>query len=212
MTYGNYELPFGHDKQYLANSPNVVNEIVGGWELSPVINWSSGLPFTLGMNQCASSVGGSSAPCYPNGDPGGLKTNLGSFNPVTHLRPFYSSVETAAGATLCPSNNDATGTPAGGFTCPGLDQIGNVGRNSNWGPSFFNTDLALQKNFPIKEHIVAQFRMDAFNAFNHIDAANPNTGNVDSNGNVTNGAGGNGSGPVGQSSPRQLSFSLRVQF
>ncbi|HUY82394.1 MAG TPA: TonB-dependent receptor [Acidobacteriaceae bacterium] len=211
VTYGMYDLPFGRNQRFLAGAPTYVNEVIGGWELSPVINISSGLPFTLGMNNCASSVGGTSAPCYPNGSSSHLHMHLGKFNPVTHLRPYFSSVETGSN-TLCPSNSDPTGTPAGGFTCPALDQIGNSGRNNAWGPGLWNVDTSLMKNFPIKERISAQFRVDFFNLFNHIAAANPNTGNVDSNGNVTNGAGGNGVGQVGQASPRQLTFSARLQF
>jgi hypothetical protein len=34
---------------------------------------------------------------------------------------------------------------------------------STFGPNLFNTDLAVQKNFPIKESLFAQFRMDAYN-------------------------------------------------
>jgi hypothetical protein len=215
VAYGLYELPFGHNKQFLSGAPRFLDEIVGGWQLSPVVNVSSGLPFTLGMQNCGSSVGGTSAPCYPNGDPKLLKTHLGSFDPINHLRPFYQSV--TGGASLCPTGTPGTkgfvaGTSGGGFSCPALDQIGSTGRNSNFGPMFFNTDLAVQKTFPIKESVSAMFRMDAFNVFNHINAANPNTGNVDSTGNVTNGAGGNGVGPVGQSSPRQLAFTARIQF
>jgi hypothetical protein len=212
VIYGLYQLPVGHNQKFLTSAPGFLNEIVGGWQLSPILNLSSGLPYTLSMNNCSSSVGGTSAPCFPNGVPSLLNAHLGAFNPVTHLRPYYQSIETTSGATLCPSSSNPTGTPARGFTCPGLDQIGNIGRNSNFGPGFFNTDLAVQKNFPIKESVFAQFRVDFFNVFNHINAANPNTGNVDSNGNVTNGAGGNGVGQVGQASPRQLTFSARVQF
>ena len=193
VTYGLYELPFGHNKQFLSGSSRFVDEVVGGWQLSPVMNLSSGLPFTLGISNCAPSVGGTSAPCYPNGNPKSLKTHLGTFNTASHLRSYFQA-------------------NSGDFTDPGLDQLGNVGRNSNWGPAFFNMDLALQKNFPIKEGVFAQFRMDSFNVFNHINAANPSSGNVEAAGNVTNGAGGNGVGPVGQASPRQLSFSARVQF
>lgn len=216
VTYGLYELPFGRNKQFLSKSSRFVDEIVGGWQLSPVINLSSGLPYSLSMSNCASSVGGSglgsgstatSAPCFPIGNPGNFKTHLGTFNSDTHSRPYFAGY-----STLCPSS----GTNAGGFTCPGLDQIGNTGRNSNFGPGFFNTDLSVQKTFPIKEGISALFRMDAFNVFNHIDSANPNGNassvNIDSPANITNGAGGNGVGPVGEASPRQLSFTARVQF
>jgi outer membrane receptor protein involved in Fe transport len=215
--YGVYELPFGRNKQFLPQSSRLVDEIIGGWQLSPVINLSSGLPFSLSMSDCASSVGGSgigdnsghptAAPCYPIGDPHNFKTHLGAFNPVSHQRPYFAGY-----SNLCPG----TGTNSGGFSCPGLDQIGTTGRNSNFGPSFFNTDLAVQKSFPIKESVSAMFRMDAFNVFNHISAANPNGNsnsiNVDSSANITNGAGGNGVGPVGQSSPRQLAFTARIQF
>jgi outer membrane receptor protein involved in Fe transport len=193
VTYGLYELPFGRNKQFLPQSSRLVDEIIGGWQLSPVINLSSGLPYTLGISNCAPSVGGTSAPCYPIGDPRSLKTNLGTFDPIHHLRPYFKG-------------------NTGRFTDPTLDQIGTTGRNSNYGPAFFNTDLAVQKTFPIKESISALFRMDAFNVFNHINSANPSSTNVEADGNITNGAGGNGVGPVGQASPRQLSFTARIQF
>jgi hypothetical protein len=92
------------------------------------------------------------------------------------------------------------------FTAPGLDQIGNIGRNSVFGPHFFNTDIAVQKNFPIKESIYFQFRMDAFNAFNHINFGLPG-GNIEQNGSITQGP-----GVDGTANPRQLQFSARVQF
>jgi hypothetical protein len=45
--------------------------------------------------------------------------------------------------------------------------------------------------------------MDAFNAFNHINPGNPG-GNIESAGTI--------SGAAPGSTPRQLEFSLRVQF
>jgi hypothetical protein len=220
VTYGLYELPFGRNKQFLSQAPRFLDEIVGGWQLSPVINLSSGLPYSLSMSDCASSVGGNgigdnsghptSAPCYPNGNPGSFHPKVGAFDPVHHLRPYFAGY-----STICPTSGSSYAS-TGGFTCPGLDQIGNTGRNSNFGPGFFGTDLAVQKTFPIKESISAMFRMDAFNVFNHIASANPNNNanniNVDSAANITNGAGGNGVGPVGQASPRQLAFTARIQF
>ena len=185
--------------------------------MSPVLNISSGLPYSLSMANCASSVGGSgigdnsghptAAPCYPVGNPGAFNPKQGAFNPVTHSRPYFSALP-----ALCPG----TGSSSDGFTCPGLDQIGTTGRNSNFGPHFFNTDLAVQKTFPIKESIAATFRMDAFNVFNYISSGTPNGNsnslNIDSNAAITNGIGGNGIGPVGASSPRQLAFTARVTF
>ena len=55
---------------------------------------------------------------------------------------------------------------------------------------------------------MTKFRMDAFNAFNHINPGNPG-GNIESAGTIS----GEGSGCVGSDcGPRQLEFSLRVQF
>jgi hypothetical protein len=127
-----------------------------------------------------------------------LQTKLTAFNPVTHQRTFYNSV-VPTGTNLCA-------TPSAGFSCAPLDQIGNTGRNSNFGPGFFNTDLALQKNFPIKESLFAQFRVDFANVFNHINAGNPG-GNIENTGTI-----GGGVGINGNSNPRQLTFSARLQF
>ena len=215
ITYAIYQLPFGKNQQFLGSVPTFVNEIIGGWQISPVINISSGLPFTLGMQDCGSSVGGTSAPCYPNGGSGNRHTKLGKFNAQTHNRTFFNNIEgNGSTNTLCPSSTDPTGTPASGFTCPALDQIGNGGRNNAWGPSFWNVDTSLAKNFPIRETLSAQFRVDFFNMFNHINPANPNTGAVDATngGFITNGIGGNNVGTVGQASPRQLEFSAKLQF
>jgi hypothetical protein len=98
-----------------------------------------------------------------------------------------------------------TQQPFQGFTAPGLDEIGNTGRNSTFGPNFFNTDLAVQKNFPIKESLFAQFRMDAYNAFNHMSLANPG-------GSIDNGDQNIGALFLSQFPTRQLQFSVRVQF
>jgi hypothetical protein len=92
-----------------------------------------------------------------------------------------------------------------GFTAAGLDEIGNTGRNSTYGPNFFNTDLAVQKNFPIRESLFAQFRMDAYNVFNHMSLGNPG-------GSIDNGDQNIGGLFASQFPTRQLQFSVRLQF
>jgi len=204
--YGTYELPFGKKGQFATGVPTWADEIIGGWQLSPVLNLGSGEPFTLGYNECNLSVGGTSAPCYPNGRASFLKTHLTGLNTTTHSRTFFNAV-VPSGHNLCDGGDYQ------GFTCAGLDQIGNSGRNNAFGPGFFNADLSLQKNFPIKESVFAQFRVDAFNAFNIVSAGNPNGSSIESNGIINSGSGSNqfpGYAPGAQ--PRQLEFSLRVQF
>jgi outer membrane receptor protein involved in Fe transport len=203
--YGSYDFPFGKGKQYGAGVSRMADLIVGGYQLSTVLNWSGGLPFTLGYGQfnpwpgpgkqpadwnpqdCNHNVGGTSAPCRPNAH-GHMKTSLTAFDPVAHTRHMW----------------DPQPTSNGTFSFPGLDVIGNAGIDTYTGPSFFNTDLAITKAFTIHESIATKFRMDAFNAFNHINAANPNNQDIFKNGPIS------GEAPGGV--PRQLEFSLRVQF
>ena len=89
------------------------------------------------------------------------------------------------------------------FTTPGLDQIGTLGRNSLYGPHFFNMDLSVMKTFPIREIASMQFRMDAYNVFNYISWGSPSG---------TDGTISNGPGKDGTANPRQLQLSFRVQF
>lgn len=189
-SYGSYDLPFGKGKQFLAGANKTEDLIIGGFQLSYVLNWSSGLPFTLSTNYCGNDVPGS-APCYANAAPGvKLHTSLGGWNPGQY-RSYY---------TPDPNAGLAGDTQ---WTDPGLDNIGNVERNSYFGPSFFNTDMAITKAFDVWNNIDIKFRMDAYNAFNHINPANP-SGNIDNGGNIYGEAPGPG--------PRQLEFSLHAQF
>ena len=187
IVYGVFQLPFGHNKQYLSHANGIVNQIVSGFEINPVVNYSSGLPFTLTASNSSQWVPGS-APAYVNGNPG-------AFHP--HARGLPGS-----GLTFY----DPITLGTGNFTQPGLDQIGTVGRNTVFGPHFFNTDLSVQKNFPLRERVSFQLRADAFNAFNHINWANPN-GNIDQGGSISNGP-----FPGSSANPRQMQFSARVQF
>ena len=186
VVYGLYQLPFGQNQMFL-NKNRIVNAIIGGIQISPVINYSSGLPFTLNPGSCP-GTNGTSAPCYANGD--------------AHF--FHPHITGFAGGNLSFYDQPQAGI----FTTPGLDQIGNTGRNSVFGPHFFTADMSLQKDFSVREHLTAQLRMNAYNAFNHINFGNPG-GNVNQSNPGTIGA---GAGINGYSNPRQLEFSGRLQF
>jgi hypothetical protein len=182
IIYGLYELPFGKNKMFGSNVGPITNQIIGGWQLSPVLNYSSGLPFTLTLGGCPNIPG--SAPCYMNGDRTRFQHQI-TGAPYTTLRYFNATTASTI------------------FTTPGLDQIGTLGRNSLYGPNFFNTDLSVMKNFPIHEVASIQFRMDAYNVFNYISFGSPSG---------TDGTISNGPGKDGTANPRALQLSLRVQF
>ncbi len=205
--YGVYELPFGRNHMFLSKANPLVNGLVGGWQFSPVLTVATGLPFTLNYSECSSSIP-NSAPCYVNGTPHNLRTSKSGTPGLGDVK-FYDSVlpgGISSGTKVNGVPVTLCNTPSGGFSCSALDTIGNSGRNSIYGPGFFNGDLSLQKNVTVREHYTAQLRVDAFNGFNHINYGNPN-GNVEQTGSITSGPGVNGS-----TNPRQLQFSGRFQF
>lgn len=204
VLYGTWNLPFGRNQMVGANVPRAVDEIIGGWIFSPVLNWSSGLPYTLAFAECSAFIPGD-APCSVNGVPKNLPHGLTKYDPITHSRRFFTGTST-------PLYNTSTGvyTSYLGFSATGLDQLGSSGLNNMYGPGFFNGDLSLMKNFPVHESIVAQFRLDAYNGFNYMAQGNPGNTNLDggsSAGVISACAGINNS-----CNPRQLQFSLRVDF
>ena len=200
IVYGTLDLPFGRNHAFLNHSNALVNQIVGGWEVNPVVNWSSGLPFTLSFNNCqASNVSG--APCYVNGDRFSFRSHVTGYPGGPNGLTFYPA--------FGPANADGTAFSAAGegtFSQPAVDTFGNVGRNTEYGPRFFNSDLSVQKNFPIRERVTLQLRADGFNAFNKINWGTPN-GDIQTGGSI-----GSGPYPGPSSNPRQMQFSGRVQF
>jgi len=194
--YGTYDLPFGKGKQFGTGRNRAEDLIIGGWELAGTLDLAGGLPFTLNYNEASTNIPGS-APNYPSYTGSGkMKTSLTGFKTGTTgtgNRTYYTK-QTA---------NLLTDPGTGVFKNPGLDTIGNVGRNTYFGPKFFNADLGLTKAFTIHENIAVKFRMDAYNAFNHINPGNPG-GNIESDGTI--------SGQAPGASARQLEFALRVQF
>jgi hypothetical protein len=204
-----YNLPFGRNQMFGSNVNWLVNGIIGGWEFSPTIVFQSGLPFSLSYSDCGASIPGD-APCQPNGNVKNLNKNLtgtpGTGGGVHMFSPVISAGDVAAGNNLCNA-----ASVSGGFSCPGLDQIGNIKRNTAFGPNFFNSDMSVFKNVSIRERVTAQFRMDAFNAVNHINYGNPN-GAIDQSSSGSIGGGPYPTGTGGSTNPRQLQFTLHLQF
>ena len=203
-----YELPFGKGKQFLGNSSSAVDYLVGGWQLSNSTNWSSGLPWTPSTNECGSEQDVSI--CRPNKGAGSLHMGAGSFNGATHQIVYFTPLVDSS------QNSLLTAGSAGGFALPAVGTLGNIGHNSFRGPAGFYSDLSVVKNIPIGERVKAQFRMDAFNVFNHpvyafsgnngangcIDCGNPHANS--SNGKITDIEAG--------TTMRALQFALRFNF
>ena len=154
-----YELPFGRNKAVASGAPLWLDEVIGGWELSGLPTWHTGVAYTPFSNAYVTGFA-NDAPATLIGSSGAVETRIhgGEGQP---LNAFQNS--TAA---------DAAYTGPTGFS------IG--GRNSLRGPGFFNIDLGLGKTFPIWEgKLKLKFRCDAFNAFNHPNFSAPSGGGDD---------------------------------
>ncbi len=221
VVYGSYDLPFGKGKDYLQSANHALDLLVGGWQLSETMNWSNGLPFTASYNESGANVPNTPNPATSGGAaPNASKKMSTSLTSATFngngtiSRSFYkqqipcahTGCNPGASGDITNATDAAAGT--GIFSNPGLDHYGNAGLNTYRGPQFFTDDMGLTKSFAVWEQVAIKFRMDAFNVFNHINAGNP-SGNVESAGGISGEAGGCVGSTCG---PRQLEFSLRVQF
>jgi hypothetical protein len=138
------ELPFGRGKQFL-NQNSVASAIVGGWAVSPVYQYQTGLPFTPGMSFDAANAGTITRPTQLcNGNIGGAGTKQQWFN------------------TACYANTAS-------YT------FGNAGRNILRAPGKNQLNLSLQRNFPLPllHEGNLNLRVEGFNLFNHPQFSAP---------------------------------------
>ncbi|MCU1302255.1 MAG: Cna B-type protein [Candidatus Sulfotelmatobacter sp.] len=210
-----YELPFGKGKTYLSGSGKGVDYLVGGWQVSNTTNWSSGLPWTPSFGECGDQQ--DIGQCRPDkNSSGSFGTHLGSLDPITHTITYFTPVAPMAlpnPDTLAIGTDACSIMPASGpFLTPACGTIGNFGRNVFHGPKGFYSDLSASKKFRITERVAAQFRMDAFNVFNHpVYAFSANNGAqtcIDCQG----GNNGKITGLEGGTNMRELQFALRFDF
>jgi hypothetical protein len=146
--------------------------LVNGWQLSGITQIESGANLTaqnsngenFGMNLNSAQTNGSSlascgsttsANCYNISNVSLLGTNAIELNPILTCNP---TANLAAHQYL---NSSCFSFPTA---------IGQNGPNvlpAMYGPSFFNSDLGLFKNFQISESKKLQFRINAYNFLNH---------------------------------------------
>jgi len=188
INYG-VDLPFGHGEWLLNNSNALVNGLVGGWRVNGITTYHSGLPiaFSAGGTNYLSQYFGA-GPIRPNVTAGCNKTLGGS-------------QESRAGGNISskPWFNTAC------FTQPGPFSFGNERRvDSNVRTAgTANYDLSLNKIFPIYHQLAGKFSVEAFNLFNRVQFAAPDSNLSDSGfGSVTRQANG----------PRVLQFAMRLSY
>jgi len=187
-----YELPFGRGKSIAATAPYWLNEAIGGWEISGLPAWHTGVAYNATSNAYVASFA-NNAPATLIGSSGLLKTKVhgGQGN-----SPNAFTNPTAA---------------LNAFTGPTGFNIG--GRNILRGPGFFDLDLGLGKTFPVYEDKVnLKFRCDAFNSLNHPNFNPPNVDITESSGVPFGTVGSTNTPPGSDLAARVLQLSLRLEF
>lgn len=143
-----YELPFGKEKPFL-NKSRLLDAVIGGWQTSGTMVFSTGSPFTpviSGANNSFSQAGD----WYPN--------QIG--NPIPRHQTIDEWFDPSA------------------FTLPAPGTFGNMRRNSLYGPGINVVNLSAGKKFVLHEGVELSIRADATNAFNHPSFGQPNLGLV----------------------------------
>ena len=189
-----YALPFGRGRSFAPTASRLLDEIIGGWEVSGLPNWHSGLAYFATGNAFVAGYA-NNAPSILTGPASDLRIHLngGKGQPLL------------AYANPTQANLDFTGPV--GF---------NIGaRNNLRGPGYFNLDMGLGKTFRLSaERVQLKFRADAFNVFNHPNFDLPAHDITNSGSNPfgvissTVGSGLNNGGP----SARVLQLALRLEF
>ena len=187
-----YDLPIGRGKSFGGTMPRWADEVAGGWSVTGLASWRTGLAFQSVANAFPISFA-NNVPAIFNGDTSALQVD-------THE-------ESNAAASNQPSiqlfkNKDAA---LGSFSGPLGIQAGS--RNNLRGPHYSDFDVGLLKHFPVTEQVRMEFRADAYNLFNHVNFELPgNSGTADISSPSTFGV------ITGDYGPRVLQLSLRVDF
>jgi hypothetical protein len=100
------------------------------------------------------------------------------------------------------------------FAVPANGTWGNAPRNAVRVPGIWQTDLSLEKRFPVRESKAISFRADVFNVFNHAQIGSPNVKWTDPKSGTTFGqiTSAFTTSAIGSGTPRQMQFMLRFSY
>jgi hypothetical protein len=160
--YSVYELPVGRGKMVANNVNPVVNEVIGGWAVSPIVSFRTGWPLPVYGAQDESGTFGRGARADCNGTPSITKTAIQGIG----VQWF---------------------TNTGQFTNPAVGTFGNCSPQLDGlrSPHYTDVDMSVHKDFPIRERFRLQFRTDFINTFNHVQLNAPNMGLGSTMGQIT---------------------------
>ncbi len=139
------DLPFGKGKWLGSRSSTWMDRIIGGWQLSGVGRWSSGLPFSV--------ISGA-----------GWGTNWLEKSNMIQTGPIQTG--TSIGANGAPN---AFANPAQALAALQNPYPGEAGQRNNFrGDGYFGIDARMAKNWKLSERTGMQFAWDVYNVTNSV--------------------------------------------
>lgn len=143
VVYTLYELPFFRNRQGMTRT------LLGGWQLTNLVQLQSGLPFTV---FCQASF----PTCDWNAD--------GNTNDRPNVPAFGNRLGSVSRSDYINGVFKASDFPA-----PVLGTNGDLGRNTFRGPGSATVDASVLKDFALRERFRLQFRAEVFNLFNRVN-------------------------------------------
>jgi len=172
---GLWELPF------FQNSTGMTRTLLGGWQLAGSTILQSGYPISVttgGTFPRGDLNADNNAGDRPNAPAAGIKTS--GWSQDEYLNGIFKVSD---------------------FPLPAQGENGNLPRNAYRGPGYIDVSLSLTKKFRVQRYS-GEFRIDAFNAFNRVNLADPTMDMSSTNfGRVTS-----------QLAPRAFQLGLRLRF
>ena len=164
-----------------------------GWLLANITQLQSGNPLNVVTTSNYNGVSGTIRPSL-----------LGAYHtgrraPVGGLVPFVQGAVCTTPTAGCAFYAQ----PAG---------FGTLRRNALTGPGFNDADISLEKTTKLAETTALVVRMDAFDAFNHVNFSNPNLTATTTPGNTFGLISSTRTAVGDAGSSRQLQFAMRFEF
>jgi hypothetical protein len=153
----------------LQDMNKMVRHSLGDWQLSTIVNVSSGTPYTPVINSFSAAGSGVN-------DLSGIGLGNGAYRPNIVAGQSCRNASFKNFQWINPNRYTLDGFKLG--------TIGTTPAGDCFGPGVSRADFSVAKNFSITERIKMQFRMDFFNLFNHPQYNNPNNGNTNGYANI----------------------------
>ena len=154
-----YLLPFGKGHMFLNSSPKIVDEILGGWEVTSIYSFDSGTPYSWGnviyngnWHDFHNNPHQTNGPAF----------NTSVFDTRLCVNPGTKCDNTIGSPTFNPN------VQPNGYNIRTFPLMALRADPTN------NFDFSVLKNFQIWERVQVQPRVDAFNALNRPQFSAPN--------------------------------------